>query len=140
MFKHILVPTDLTERTKDALEIAVKMAGHYDSTVTLLHVIEMIEDSEFEEFQDFYAKLKRRAQKRMGRMTGEHSDKPLDISAEIVYGKRIYDIIRFAEDKDVDLIILSSHRVTEDSDAAQGWGTISYKVSILSHCPVMLVK
>ena len=75
MFKHILVPTDLTEKTMQALNIAVKMALHDDSRVTLLHVIEMIEDSEFSEFEDFYEKLKRRAEKKMSRMTGEYGDK-----------------------------------------------------------------
>mgnify|MGYP001088954842 CR=1 FL=1 len=139
MFNHILVPTDLTERTREALEIAVKMAVHGGNKITLLHVIEMIEDSEFEEFEDFYAKLKKRAQKRMRRMTDEYQDRPLSIDGEIVYGKRIHNIIRFAEGSDIDLIVLSSHRVNAE-DAVQSWGTISYKVSILAHCPVMLVK
>ncbi|MCK8601880.1 universal stress protein [Desulfoferrobacter suflitae] len=139
MFKHILVPTDLTEKTMQALSIAVKMALNDGSKITLLHVIEMIEDSEFEEFEDFYEKLKKRAQKKMGEMTGEYEDKPLAIGSKIVYGKRIRDIVRFAEGNNIDLIVLSSHRVSVDN-APQGWGTISYKVSILSHCPVMLVK
>ena len=139
MFKHILVPTDLTEKTMQALSIAVKMALHDDSRVTLLHVIEMIEDSEFSEFEDFYEKLKRRAEKKMSRMTGEYGDKSLVIGSEIVYGKRIRDIVNFAKGNEIDLIVLNSHRVSVDS-AAQGWGTISYKVSILAHCPVMLVK
>jgi len=139
MFKHILVPTDLTEKTMQALSIAVKMALHDDSKITLLHVIEMIEDSDFAEFEDFYAKLKKRAQKKMNQMTGEYEGEPLAIGREIVYGKRIRDIVKFARGNEIDLIVLSSHRVTVEN-AVQGWGTISYKVSVLAHCPVMLVK
>lgn len=139
MFKYILVPTDLTEKSLGALDIAVKIAGHDVSRVMLLHVIETIEDAEYEEFEDFYAKLKRRALKRMDQILQRYADRQLAIAREISYGKRVKAIVQFAQDKGVDLIVLSSHQVDIGSPA-QGWGTISYKVSILSHCPVMLVK
>jgi len=139
MFKHILVPTDLTERTSEALNIAVKMAVHGASRVTLLHIIETIEDTEFEEFEDFYAKLNRRAKKMMEQLTNRYAEEALSIAREIAYGKRVVEIVRFAQANDIDLIVLNSHRVEVDR-AVQGWGTISYKVSILARCPVMLVK
>jgi hypothetical protein len=53
-----------------------------------------------------------------------------------VYGKRGEEIIRAAVQEEVDLIILSSHKV----DAAQSWGTLSYKIAVLSPYPVLLVK
>jgi len=139
MFKHILVPTDLTERTSEALNIAVRMAVHGASRVTLLHIIETIEDTDFEEFQDFYVKLNRRAQKIMEQLTDRYSGEALSIAREIAYGKRVIEIVRFAQTNDIDLIVLNSHRVEADH-AVQGWGTISYKVGILARCPVMLVK
>lgn len=139
MFKHILVPTDFTDRSTQALEIAVKMAIHGGSTVTLMHVIEMISDADFQELDDFYMKLRRRAQKKMERMIGVHETAEVPVSLEITYGKRIYSIVNYALENAVDLIILASHRL-DTGEAVQGWGTISYKVGILSHCPVMLVK
>ena len=55
MFGNILVPTDLTENSMKALEVAIKMASHEASgLITLLHVIETIEDTDDEEFQVFY--------------------------------------------------------------------------------------
>jgi hypothetical protein len=39
----------------------------------------------------------------------------------------------------VELIVLSSHRVDLQNPGA-GWGTMSYKVGILSQCPVLIVK
>lgn len=139
MFKHILVPTDLTERSIKALEIALKMAQHDDSSVTLIHVIEVIQDTSGDEFSDFYKKLERRAQKKMDRMITAQSLEKITIAKEITYGKRISSIINFAMDNTVDLIILASHKIDRE-DMTQGWGTISYKVGLLSHCPVMLVK
>lgn len=139
MFKHILVPTDLTDNTLEALNIAVKMALHEQSRITLLHIIETIADTEFAEFAEFYSKLKRRAQKKMELMLAGYRQELLSIHGEIAYGKRVNEIVRFADRNGIDLIVLSSHRV-EVSPTSKGWGTISYKVGILSSCPVMLVK
>ncbi len=139
MFKHILVPTDLTEKSNPALAVAVKMALHDVSKITLLHVIETIEDSESEEFDDFYQKLTNRAHRLMQQMLHLYEDEALEIQREILYGKRLAEIIRFSRERDIDLIVVSSHKIDPD-DLERGWGTISYKVSILSHCPVLLVK
>lgn len=139
MFKHILVPTDLTERSLKALDIAVKMALYSTCRITFLHVIETIEDTDCEQFEDFYRKLGKRAGKKMDQMLSSFEKHDLVIEKEIIYGKRVNEIVKFAHNQGVDLIILSSHRI-DPNDASQGWGTISYKVGILSQCPVMLVK
>ena len=139
MFKHILVPTDLTDRSVHALEVAVGIASLGACQVTLLHVIETIEDSEREQFEDFYRKLERRAERIMDRMAQPFRSDTFTILREITFGKRVREIVRFAHARDIDLIILTSHAVSTE-DSTQGWGTISYKVGILSHCPVMLVK
>jgi universal stress protein A len=139
MFKHILVPTDLSEASLKALDIAVKMALKDPGHITLLHVIETIQDADDEEFKDFYEKLKNRAQKKMDEMADRYQGQKPDIVKEIAYGKRATKIVKFAYENDIDLIVLSSHKI-ETTDSAEGWLTISYKVAILSHCPVMMVK
>jgi nucleotide-binding universal stress UspA family protein len=139
MFNHILIPTDLTERSLKALDVAVSMAVRDGGRITLLHVIETIEDTGSEEFQDFYHQLEKRARKSMEEIIGKYLAHQPFIETEIIYGKRVKEIVRFAEEQEIDLIIVSSHRVERES-GLQGWGTISYKVGILSHCPVMLVK
>jgi universal stress protein A len=122
-----------------ALDIALKMALSEGCKLSLLHVIETIENSEYEEFKDFYGKLRKRAEKKLDEMTARHAGEVLSIHSEIIYGNRAREIIDFAQQHDVDLIVLSSHKITKEIPA-QGWGTISYKVAILSHCPVMMVK
>jgi len=139
MFKHILVPSDFTEKSVNALDIAAKMAPYNLSRITLLHVIEIIEDTEYEEFSGFYDKLKKRAQKKMVRMADSYADEKLAIDTVIAYGKRSIEIVKFANEKSVDLIVLSSHKIDMEN-IGQGWGTISYKVAILANCPVMMVK
>ncbi len=139
MFERILVPTDLTERSFKALEVALKIARHDEATVTLLHVVEMIMDTDTEDFRDFYDKLGRRANRLMDEAVTRFKKSPLPIDKQVMFGQRVKDIVSFAHSRDIDLIILMSHKI-DSADSSRGWGTISYKVSILSHCPVMLVK
>ena len=139
MFDQILVPTDFSDKSGKALDIATRLALKENATLHLLHVIEIIADTTFEEFKDFYTKLENRAQRNMNRLKKKYEDKPVRMKQHIVYGSRTAEILRFSQERQIDLIVLNSHKI-DPEDPSQGWGTISYKVGILSQCPVMLVK
>ena len=139
MFKHILVPSDLTERNRKAMDIAVKMALVNEASITLLHVVETMEEADSDDFKKFYKQLGSRADKVIDKLIAQYGPKSVSIEKQILYGKRVYEIINFAAEHQVDLIIMSSHKL-DPENAAEGWGTISFKVGVLSHCPVMLVK
>ncbi|MBN1382030.1 MAG: universal stress protein [Deltaproteobacteria bacterium] len=139
MFKNILVPLNFAKENKKALDIAFKIAMDDGSAVHLLHVIEIIADTTFTEFQDFYTKLEIKAQKNMNTLTAPRINNAMDMTSTILFGDRVQEILSFAEKKHIDLIIMNSHKINLDNPS-QGWGTISYKIGILSQCPVMLVK
>jgi nucleotide-binding universal stress UspA family protein len=139
MFKNILVPSDLTERNHKAMDIAVNLALANHAVVTLLHVVETVEEADSEDFKKFYSQLGSRAGRKMDELIAKRTGEGLTIDKQILYGKRVYEILNFAVAHGVDLIIMSSHKL-DPENAAQGWGTISFKVGVLSHCPVMLVK
>jgi universal stress protein A len=136
-FRHILVPTDLTERTDKALQLAHTLASHEASRVTLLHVIENIDGLRLEELRPFYARLERKARTAMNVLVKRRPESAA--ASAVVYGRRAEEIVNFAAANDVDLIVLASHRVNP-SLVNRDWGTISYKVGILAQCPVLLVK
>ena len=140
MFTNILVPTDLTDKSIKALEIAAGMVKDAACQITLLHIVETIEDDEGEEeFRDFYNRLADRAGKKMAELVDKFGTDKIDIHTEIIYGKRVPEIVKYASSNETDLIILSSHKL-EDMDSMDGWATISYRVGILAPCPVMMVK
>ncbi len=139
MFKEILVPTDLSERTDHALAIAEDMARRDKNRIHLLHVIETLEDTSYDELRDFYRRLEKRAQKAMEKMIAKYALSQISIEPHMAYGKRTGEILRFAEVNKIDLIVMNSHAIDPD-EPSQGWGTISHKVGILANCPVMLVK
>jgi universal stress protein A len=138
-FEHLLVPTDLTERTEKALQLAVDLAAIGASRISLVHVIETIDGVSFDELKAFYQRLEKKAQAVMARLTRRVAAGTVPVEPSVVYGRRADEIVKFAKAADVDLIVLASHRVGP-SGTARDWGTISYKVSILAQCPVLLVK
>jgi nucleotide-binding universal stress UspA family protein len=138
-FRHILVPTDLTDRTQRALQLAGQLASRDGGRVTLLHVIETIQGLSLEEVKPFYDRLERKVRKLMeALMRRARADAP-PAGGVIVRGRRAEEIVKYAAANEVDLIVLASHRVNP-SAVDRDWGTISYKVGILAQCPVLLVK
>jgi universal stress protein A len=134
----VLVPTDLTERTRRALQLADTLAARDLARVTLLHVIETIDGLPADELRGFYRRLERKAAAAMKRLATAAGN-PARVADAVVYGRRAEQIVEYATANDVDLIVLASHRV-KPSLANRDWGTISYKVGILAQCPVLLVK
>jgi universal stress protein A len=138
-FRHILVPTDLTDRTEKALQLAGQLASPAGGRVTLLHVTETIQGLSPEEVKPLYDRLERKARKAMEALTRRARENAPAAARVIVRGRRAEEIVKYAAANEVDLVVLASHRVNP-SLVDRDWGTISYKVGILAQCPVLLVK
>ena len=72
MFRQILVPVDLTEKNRTAVDVAAGLwqAAGAGARLTLLHVIETIDHVPFEELEDFYAMLQRKAEAGLEELAG----------------------------------------------------------------------
>ena len=138
MFESILIPVSLAEDSVGAMDVAAGLAERYSSAVTLLHVIETLENVPFDELQDFYSKLQSRAEAGISRLEHSLSERNIITSRAIVYGKRVEQIVQYAKKTQIDLIVLNSHPI--DPTRPQGWTSISHFVAILSPCPVLLIK
>jgi len=138
-FRHIVVPVDFTAKNQAALDIAFELASQNSARVTLLHVIETIENVPREELKGFYEQLASRASTQLESRSQRFADAGIAVDWKIRYGKRPVEIVQDAHDRKADLIVMSSHRV-DPTAAVQSLGTLSYQVSILCDCPVLLVK
>lgn len=139
MFNNILVPLDFTQDSQCAVNIAADLARQHEAVITLIHVIETIDDADFVEIKDFYGRLEKKAMDTMNKIMAPLIDSGLTVKQKIVFGNRAAQILQFAHERKIDLIVLSSHRINP-AEPAKGWGTISHKVGLLSQCPVLLVK
>ena len=138
MFERILVPVDLTEKNRSAVETARDLALEAGGSVTLLHVIELL-DLPFEEVEEFYRELEAKAGEAMGRLSGLLEEAGVEHTRQVSYGERAAEIVGFADEEGFDLIVLSSHRADLENPA-EDWATLSHKVAILAQTPVLLVK
>lgn len=138
LFEKILVPVDLTEKNRRAVEVAGELAAASGGQVTLLHVIEML-DLPFEEVEDFYRQLEERAGEAMASLGAALESHGVSHAGHVRYGVRAEEIVEFARDEGFDLILLSSHRA-DPEQPAKNWASLSHKVAILAQTPVLLVK
>ncbi len=126
MFKRIMVPVDLTDKNANALTIAAKIALQNRARVTLVHVIETVKNVPLKEMKDFYKRLEKNAKQKMNALAGRLHQDEIPVEQEIIYGNRTQEIVKFAEENRIDLIVLSSHKV-DFRRPGEGWGTIDQK-------------
>lgn len=139
MFHKILVPIDLSEKSLAAVDLAYEFAAQSGAEVILMHVIETIEHVQFDELKPFYERLDNSARKGLQEFSERFVSNNLRVSQALVYGHRTKEIVDFAIQNRIDLIIMASHRIDPDRPG-HDWSSISYAVAILSPCPVLLVK
>jgi nucleotide-binding universal stress UspA family protein len=139
MFKRILVPLDLSEKSLKAADVAYDFAAKFGSKVVLLHVIETIEHMTFDELKPFYSQLEKSARTGLQKVAERFLTKRLAVDQSVVYGHRTKEILDCAARESVDLIVMASHRIDPNPRGHES-SSISYAVAILSPCPVLLVK
>ena len=138
MFHRIVVPVDLTEKSRAAVDLVHKFAES-GAQVILLHVIETVEHVPFEELKDFYERLEISSRKRLQILAENFASEHVKVEQVVIYGHRTKEIVNYAISNGADLIIMASHRIDPDQPL-HDWPSISYSVAILSPVPVLLVK
>src|SRR5437762_575953 len=111
MFHRILVPTDLTGKSMAAVDLAYEFATQSRAEVILLHVIETIEHVQFEELKPFYERLENSAQRGLEEFSERFVANKLKVDQVVIYGHRTKEIVDFAVQNRMDLIIMASHRI-----------------------------
>ena len=139
MFKRLLLPLDLTEKHANVVAIAAELATQSGGRVTLLHVIELIPGISRDEDPVFYGRLERAAKAHLDKIGTDFELKSVPWQAALHFGHRVEATVRYAKEQSSDLTILTSPTFDPENPAAS-WGSLSFKLSVLSTTPVLLVK
>jgi nucleotide-binding universal stress UspA family protein len=142
-FKRILCPIDFSPSALQGLGFALDLARQADGRVTLLHVLEWLAEEEPRASTHFNVPEYRRymvddAQERLRNIVAEESRNWVEIADVVVLGRAYREILRVAETKSADLIVLG----------AQGrgglglalFGSTTQEVVRGATCPVMTVR
>ena len=140
--KKILLPTDLSDPAEAALPYAVDLAASYGATLYLLHVLDpyWLEAVAAVQFPGHSAKSLHQSWKN----TDERLNKMkagigvAKVEAAEVQGTAHVEIVRFARQENIDLIVLSTHGRSGLAHALIG--SVAEKVVQMAPCPVLTVK
>lgn len=143
--RSILLPTDFSECGNYALTYAASFARTFGASIICVHVIEPMVPTvgysgmtEPLPLADISAQLEDSAERELPKLAEGEECAGLEIEEVIVHGEAASEIVRVAKDRQVDLIVLSSHGRT-------GLGRIlfgSTAEAVVRHapCPVLVVK
>jgi len=137
MFHKILLPLDLTEKHQPAIRTAIDLAKSHGGEILLFHVIESIAGVPLTE--SFYEKLTHVAQSFLSRLQREVTESGVRCQCKVVIGHRVQDSSAYAAESAADLIIVTAPKFDAQSPAPS-LGSLSYRISILAPCPVLIVK
>jgi len=139
LFRHIMVPVDLSDRNERAVRTALELARERAGRTTLFHVIQRVPGIAPGELDAFYQRLEGSSERKLRRVARKFAERGLDVRTEVRVGDPPTEIIRATLREQVDLLVMGSHKIRR-GDRRRGWGTTSYKVGIFCQCPILLVK
>jgi len=141
MYDSILVPVDLSDSNKTVFDRTLRFAEAGHTEITLLHVIETVEDIPVEDDEDFYEELRQNADEKMSAWASRFADEGFDVTAEITYGRRGQEIVRIAREDDAELVVMRSHVIDPEEAESRGQvGTVSHQVALFAPCSVLVVR
>lgn len=113
-YHSILCPTNFSNHCGKALSRALLLAQHSSATITLLHIIDYFpedipNDWIAPENQDRETYLTNRSREAMREMVKSLGNPEIDMDVVFTTKSAKHEICHYAEEKETDLIVLSSH-------------------------------
>jgi nucleotide-binding universal stress UspA family protein len=140
--RRILVPTDFSECSKQAIAYAYELAQAFGAKLVLLHVLEdlpsyigfippggaamLLED------------LERQARLDLAEVLPEAEAAEVEVTRQVVVGSPYHVIIQVAAAEKVDLIVIATHGRTGFSHLVMG--SVAERVLRTAPCPVMTIR
>lgn len=141
--RRILVPIDFSGHAKNALKYAVPLAEAHGASIHLLYVIEpTIYPADFGFGQVVMPgvehELRVKAEAELEALREQEIGSRVESSAAVRVGKAHQEILREAEERNIDLIVIATHGHTGVEQIL--FGSTAMRVVRLAKCPVMTVR
>jgi nucleotide-binding universal stress UspA family protein len=141
--RNILFPTDFSDFSAYAASFAIAFARDYGAKLHVLHVLELpfgmpeafalkVSENELRE------KTRELAQKELESAATPETLRELAYEFACLKGKPFVEIIKFARDKKIDMIVMGTHGRSAVESAVLG--STSEKVVRKAPCPVLTVR
>ena len=141
--KRILVPIDFSEHSRKALQYAIPFAQQFKASIDLVYVVEPTvypADFSFGQvgFPAIEDELRKRGGEELDDLLRHEIGKRVKAKRAIRTGKAFYEILQYAKEETIDLIIIATHGHTGIEHAL--FGSTAEKVVRKAPCPVLVVR
>ncbi len=143
--RSILLPTDFSRCAESALPYAADLARQMKARLVCLHVVETMMPpvgyaavAEPMPAVDIGGQLEDSATRELPKLGAREECAGLDVEEVVARGDAAGEIVRVARERNIDLIVISSHGRT--GFGRMIFGSTAESVVRHAHCPVLVVK
>lgn len=144
MYDRILLSTDGTVASEEAESHAINLAAAHDATLHVLYVVDenvvtaYSGDEYVDEAEGPEHGLEELGQETLAEVKSEAADAGVDVVEAMQHGQPAETIVEYADDNDIDLLVLGTKRRPEEYRALLG--SVTDRVLRLTHKPATVVK
>ena len=143
LFHHVLVPTDGSESSVHAAELAFRIAHANTARVTLVYVVDTVVLDELARFSEqqqaeVRQELRESGWQYLAELERLAQQWNLEVHREIREGEPYQEIVALADEIGADLIVMG--HVGRRGPRRILIGSVTERVIEFAHCPVLVVK
>ncbi|TWT57668.1 hypothetical protein KOR42_10310 [Thalassoglobus neptunius] len=142
--KKILIPTDFSEFSQHAIRYGCEFARKFEAKVHLINVVEDLYPIVPEPGMatalspPYFQELAESSRRAIESLPASEMAKGVDIERVVVTGTPFLEIIRYAKEQDIDMIVIGTHGRSGLVQALMG--SVAEKVVRKATCPVLTVR
>jgi len=149
-FRRILVTTDFSDTSLEAMPAAVELASHFDGELLVIHVLPVDAPTPWDippyadfglassPLPEYEAQVRQEVERRLAQVAAKHAPSGGKLRTVVARGDAAAEVSRVATAEKCDLIVLATHGWT-------GWrhlvfGSVAEKILREAPCPVLSVR
>ena len=142
--KRILVPTDFSDASRDALRYACDLAGALGASISIIHAIEnQYLPGGYMEFYvppaDHFDRLEQESRKALESMLTAEDLRRYHVTLVQVTGAAAHEILNYLDEQgDIDLVVMATHG--RGGVARLMMGSVTDKLVRAAPCPVLTIR
>jgi len=140
----LLVPTDFSEDSEQAARYAVELAKRFQAEIHCIHVVDIPADllSTSDYYmtgpsEQFIEQVRQEGRKNLEQFIAKNLA-GVPVKSAFLEGRAFVEIVRYARDNQIDLMVIATHGRTGVKHAL--FGSVAEKVIRKAPCPVLVVK